>query len=40
MNSKIIRLILLLLTISFFIGCGDKKEESEAQKVNRLVNER
>ncbi len=30
----------LILMILFFIGCGDKKEETESQKINRLIEGR
>jgi hypothetical protein len=37
---KIKYLAVLLLLISIFMGCNDKKEESESQKINRLSNAR
>jgi hypothetical protein len=34
-------LMILLLLVTFFNGCDDKKtEETESQKINRLTNER
>jgi uncharacterized lipoprotein NlpE involved in copper resistance len=32
--------IIALLLVLIFIGCNDKKEETESEKINRLVNER